>query len=80
MPAALADALLPLLSGGPEADEQRSAFEEVMTAMGRGGPPPEERAANSVLAFLRGEARLTHAKGPGVEPPGPRDRHIGKRG
>lgn len=77
---ALAGALHPLLTDAGAAAAQRGAFGDVMAAMGRGGPPPEGRAADSILAFLRGEAVIPQEKGPGLQPPGPSDRHIGKRG
>ena len=76
---AITDALLPLLGSGEAGEAQKSAFAEVMETLGRGGPPPEERAADSVLAFLRGDARIPHEKGPGLEPPGPRIGHEGRR-
>ncbi len=31
---------------------QRAAFDEAMRALGRGGEPPDERAARSILDFL----------------------------
>lgn len=76
---ALASDLLPLLMDRTAGDAQRAAFATVMQAMGRGGPAPEERAAVSVLQFLAGEARIPKEKGPGLQPPGPSDRHVGKR-
>ncbi|MEM1300667.1 MAG: lipid-A-disaccharide synthase [Pseudomonadota bacterium] len=76
---ALEGDLLPLLTDPAAGDEQRTAFAKVLQAMGRGGPPPEERAATSVLQFLAGNARIPKEEGPGLLPPGPSDRHIGKR-
>ncbi|MGB0499430.1 MAG: lipid-A-disaccharide synthase, partial [Rubricella sp.] len=52
-PGRIAAALRPLLSGGPEADGQRDAFDEIMRTLGRGGPSPAERAAESLLSVLR---------------------------
>jgi lipid-A-disaccharide synthase len=46
-------ALLPLLEESPERARQLDAFEAVMTALGREGPPPGLRAARSVLAALK---------------------------
>jgi lipid-A-disaccharide synthase len=48
----LAVALRPLLSDPAAGAAQRAAFEEAMRALGRDGPPPDERAARSVLDFL----------------------------
>lgn len=79
-PAALEAALLPLLNDPEAAEAQRRVSSEVMETMGRGGPPPAELAALSVRRFLAGDARLPDVKGPGMAPPGPRDRHIGKIG
>ncbi|MFK7944289.1 MAG: lipid-A-disaccharide synthase, partial [Paracoccaceae bacterium] len=76
---ALSDAVLPLLSDSEVGDAQRAVFKNVMSAMGRGGPPPEERAASSVLNFLSGKALIPSEEGPGVALPGPADRHFGKR-
>jgi lipid-A-disaccharide synthase len=42
-------ALAPLLEGGPARDRQLAAFDRVMTALGRDGPPPGDRAAAAVL-------------------------------
>jgi lipid-A-disaccharide synthase len=55
--AAAADALLPLLGDSPERARQLAAFETVMTALGREGPPPGLRAARSVLAALQRRQR-----------------------
>lgn len=76
---ALSQAVSPLIHDPQAGAAQRTAFEEVMVAMGRGGPPPEERAAESVLRFIAREARIPIEKGPGAKPPGPQDHHIGKR-
>lgn len=49
-PGPIADALLPLLAGGPERDAQLAAYEDAMTVLGAAGPPPSTRAARSVLS------------------------------
>ncbi len=49
---AMSDALGPLLIDPDGGAEQRSAFDQVMTTLGRGGTPPSVRAARSVLEFL----------------------------
>ena len=54
-PENLSGELARLLRGGPDADEQRAAMNEVMAALGRGGPPPSERAADAVLAMIAGK-------------------------
>lgn len=51
-PQAAAAALSPLLDDGPECRAQRAAFSDVMAALGRGGPPPGQRAARALLAAL----------------------------
>lgn len=51
-PAPMAEALLRLLAPGPERAAQQAAMEETMRRLGRGGPPPGQRAAASVLALL----------------------------
>jgi lipid-A-disaccharide synthase len=51
-PGALETALRPLLADPAAGDAQRVAFDEAMTALGRDGPPPDERAARSVIDFL----------------------------
>ena len=51
-PDRLAAALRPLLPDAGAGAVQRAAFDEAMSALGRGGPHPDERAARSVLAFL----------------------------
>lgn len=51
-PDLLADALRPLLTGKEAGDAQRAGFDEAMQLLGRFGPPPDERAARSVLDFL----------------------------
>lgn len=48
----LAAALDALLADGEAARGQRAAMAEVMTALGRGGPPPSERAARAVLEMI----------------------------
>ena len=54
---ALNAALRPLLADPAAGATQRAAFDEAMTALGRGGPPPDERAARSVLSFLDRRSR-----------------------
>ncbi len=51
-PAAAADALAPLFAPGPERARQTAAFARVTAALGRGGQPPELRAARSLRAAL----------------------------
>ena len=51
-PGRLAAALDGLLADGETARAQRAAMGEVMTALGRGGPPPSERAARAVLEMI----------------------------
>ena len=48
----LSEALQPLLSDPEAAKRQRDVFDQVLGALGRGGTPPAERAARSVLQFL----------------------------
>ena len=80
-PQALAEAVTSLLAGGPQSDRQRDVFTEVLEAMGRGGVPPGERAARSVLSVIRGERRLSATPPPvPVAAPGPGARHSGRRG
>ena len=79
---ALEQALVPLLADPEAAEKQRRVFADVMQIMGRGGEPPEARAAESVLAFLRGDASLPDQADAIMEDilPGPKDRHIGRTG
>ena len=58
-PQAAAEALAPLFAAGPERARQRAAFERVTRALGRGGPPPERRAARSLLAAIDARADAT---------------------
>lgn len=51
-PAAVAEALGPLLAPGPEREAQRAAFEAVLRALGRGGPGASALAAEAVLRLL----------------------------
>jgi lipid-A-disaccharide synthase len=53
----LADAVGRLLADPAAAAAQRAAFDEAMAALGRDGPPPDERAARSVLGFLERRGR-----------------------
>lgn len=56
-PESLVSALSPLLYDPVAAARQREVFDEVMAALGRGGPAPSERAAQSVLTFLDRKAK-----------------------
>ena len=60
-PDLLAEALGPLLIDKAAGDVQRAGFDDAMQLLGRFGPPPDERAARSVLDFL--------ARRRGVQPP-----------
>jgi lipid-A-disaccharide synthase len=51
-PAAVADALEPLLRGGPARAAQLAAFGAVADRLGRTGPDPATRAARAILAGL----------------------------
>ncbi len=51
-PDAVAATLLRLMSDGPERARQLAAFDRVLDALGRNGPPPETRAARALLAAL----------------------------
>lgn len=51
----LSQALVPLLRGD-NAESQRTAFEDALTAMGRGGPPPADRAAAVIETYLSAAA------------------------
>ncbi|MDQ1847724.1 lipid-A-disaccharide synthase [Gemmobacter fulvus] len=55
-PGPIADALLALLSDGPERAAQQAAMRLTMQRLGQGGAPPGLRAAQSVLAALAGAA------------------------
>lgn len=55
-PGPIADALLALLSDGPERAAQQAAMQLTMQRLGQGGAPPGLRAAQSVLAALAGSA------------------------
>ena len=48
----LSAALTPLLTDETAAQRQRDVFDEVLVTLGRGGMPPAQRAAESVLRFL----------------------------
>ncbi|MEM6945905.1 MAG: lipid-A-disaccharide synthase, partial [Pseudomonadota bacterium] len=52
-PDALAEAVLPLLSPGPERDVQTEAAEMALRALGGGGEAPAMRAARAVLGRLQ---------------------------
>lgn len=77
-PQALEAALLPLLTDEAAAADQREAFDDVMLAMGRGGPAPQERAAESIEGFLRGDVSIPESGAPGTFMPGPMDVHKGR--
>lgn len=80
-PRVLADEVTRLLAGGSEADRQRDVFNDVMQAMGRGGMPPGERAARSVLSVIRGERQLSGSQMQiPAAAPGPGTRNLGRRG
>ncbi|MEM1316438.1 MAG: lipid-A-disaccharide synthase [Pseudomonadota bacterium] len=51
-PSAMAEALSRLLSDDAARKAQTDAFEAALAALGRGGAPPPERAADSLLAAL----------------------------
>jgi len=51
-PQALADALERLLGDVDAIATQKAAMNDVMTALGRGGPPPSMRAADAVLELI----------------------------
>ena len=53
-PNKLAKALFRLLTDGAAQRAQRAAFAEALEKLGRDGPPPSERAAEVVLAVIRG--------------------------
>lgn len=80
-PEALANAVEPLLSGSAEADHQLEVFDDVLAALGRGGQPPGQRAAESVLSVLNGTRKPSDelSKVPDAAP-GPHARHEGRRG
>ncbi|MEO1252851.1 MAG: lipid-A-disaccharide synthase [Pseudomonadota bacterium] len=49
----LAEALRPLIADGPAARAQRAGFTEALPALGVGGPPAAERAAETLLDWIR---------------------------
>ena len=53
-PDAVAAMLDRLMADGPERARQRAAFDRVLAALGRDGPPPETRAAQAILAEVAG--------------------------
>ncbi len=55
-PDRLAGELSELLGNAEAVETQKAAMNEVMTALGRGGPPPSERAADAVLALIAAKA------------------------
>ena len=54
-PVAIAEALTALLDDPSAQETQRKTMAKAMEILGRGGPPPGERAARSVLNVLKGE-------------------------
>ena len=50
---ALEDAVVRLLEDPVAADQQRRAGDYLATVLGRGGPPPSERAADAILSLMR---------------------------
>ena len=56
-PDLIAGAILDLLDKSDTRDAQLQAMEKTMRDLGRGGPPPGERAAQSVLNALKIGAR-----------------------
>ncbi len=57
----MAPALDALLRDGPERAAQRAAIGQTMARLGQGGPPPGQRAADSVLEFLGKRGIAPHA-------------------
>ncbi len=57
----MAPALGALLRDGPERAAQRAAMVQAMARLGQGGPPPGQRAADSVLEFLGKRGIAPHA-------------------
>lgn len=79
-PNSLSAALDELLSDPRARQRQITAYEDVMRQMGRGGTPPAERAARSVLNFLEGGSGLPAAATDAtVRRPGPATPHRGRR-
>jgi len=54
-PEALRDALLPLLQGGPELEEQKKALDEVARLVTEKDEPPSIRAARIVLSYAEAQ-------------------------
>lgn len=52
-PRRLVPALEKLLRDSARRDEQTRSFREIATRLGRGGPPPSERAADAILDLIR---------------------------
>ncbi|MEM7188277.1 MAG: lipid-A-disaccharide synthase [Pseudomonadota bacterium] len=78
-PESLSAALMPLMTDAVARAEQTAVFDDAMRQMGRGGPAPEERAADSMLAFLEGKADRSGSGGANSIGPGPTARHQGRR-
>ncbi len=57
----MAPALEALLRDGPERAAQHAAMARTMARLGQGGPPPGQRAADSVLGFLGKRRQRAHA-------------------
>ena len=60
-PRRLVPALEELLRDAGRRDEQTRSFREIATRLGRGGPPPSERAAGVILDLI--EARAQPGRG-----------------
>lgn len=79
-PPELADALASLLTDASARVAQTDAFEVVLGEMGRGGKPPSQRAAESVLSVLEGRAVIPHdIPDQSKDALGPDVRHVGRR-
>ena len=59
-PRRLVPALEQLLQDRERQREQTESFAEIATRLGRGGPPPSERAAEAVLRMIDGRAQPGH--------------------
>lgn len=79
-PNSLTAAVDALLSDPDAGARQVAAFADVMRQLGRGGAPPAERAARSVLRFLADGKVLPDTASAAALPPGPHTAHEGKGG
>ena len=63
--AALEDAVVRLLDDPNAAEQQRCAIDQLAAVLGRGGPPPSERAADAILSLMGGPVRpvASHTEG-----------------